>query len=72
MSKKEDSLFQQDGKYCITVHHGAEKIGRWVVKAKTYGLAIQKIVKETLDDYPEAYDYDSEIRFVRELFDEIK
>ena len=72
MKKKDDDLFQQDGKYCVTVHFGAEGISRYVVAAETFGMAIKKIVDDMLKDYPDGFDYDSEIRFKRETFDEIK
>lgn len=68
----EDDLFQRDGKYCITVYFGAERLHKFVVTADTYGEAIQKIVSDYLKDYPEGFEYDSEIKFVREIFDEIK
>ena len=67
-----DSVFQQDGKYCITVHFGAEQISRYLIHADTYGLAIKKIVYSMIEEYPQGFDSDSEIRFVREIFEEIK
>ena len=69
--KKEDTLFQQNGKFYITVYYG-ECIVKYLIKADTYGLAIQKIVNDMVKEYPEGYDFDSEIRFVREIFEELK
>ena len=71
MKKEEDSLFQQDGKFYVTVYYG-ETIVKYLVKADTFGLAIQKIVNDMVKEYPEGYDFDSEIRFVREIFEELK
>ena len=70
--KENDSVFQQNGKYCITVHFGAEHISRFVIHANTYGMAIKKIVDNMIEEYPQGFDTDSEIRFVREIFEEIK
>ena len=67
-----DSVFQQDGKYCVTVHFGIEQISRYVIHADTYGGAIKKIVDSMIEEYPGGFDTHSEIRFVREIFEEIK
>ncbi len=67
-----DSVFQQDGKYCITVYTGSEGISRYVIHADTFGKAIKRIVDDMIEAYPEGYDFDSEVRFVREVFEEIK
>jgi len=71
MSKKEDNLFQQSGKYLITVYFGGERLSKELVKADSFGEAIQKIVNDYMKEFPTGFDYDSEIRFVREIFDEI-
>ena len=67
-----DSVFQQDGKYCITVYTGSTGIMKYVIHAGTYGKAIKKIVDDMIKEYPDGYDFDSEVRFVREIFEEIK
>ena len=69
--KKEDDLFQKNGRYCITVHFGEEQLSRYFINAETYGKAIQKIVDDMIEDYPEGFDFHNEIKFVRELFDEL-
>lgn len=71
--ENENSMWQQDGKFMLTVYYGgAGRMARYIVKAKTYGQAIQKVVNNLLGDWPDAFDGDSEIRFVREIWDEIK
>ncbi len=74
MSKKtnNDSVFQQDGKYYITVYHGANSLYRYLVTSDTFGQGIKKIVDDMLKEYPEGFDFDSEIKFVREVFEELK
>ena len=45
MVKKDndDSLWQQDGKFMLTVYYGGEgRMGQYIIKADTYGQAIQK------------------------------
>ena len=69
---KENELWRQNGYYMITVEFGAEKLGRYIVKADTFGEAIQKIVNDELKEYPEAFEYGSAITFKRETFEEIK
>ena len=70
MTKKQDDdcLWTQDGKYMIIVNFGAERIGRYVVEADTYGQAIKKIVDDMLEHWPDAFDGDSEIKFTREIY----
>ena len=75
MVKKDndDSLWQQDGKFMLTVYYGGEgRMGQYIIKADTYGQAIQKVVNDLLKQWPDAFDADSEIRFVREIWDEMK
>ena len=55
---KENDLWRQNGYYMITVEFGAEKLGRYIVKADTFGESIQKIVNDELKEYPEAFKLD--------------
>lgn len=73
-SKKTDDndLWRQNGYYMITVEYGAEKLGRFIVKADTFGKAIEKIIKDDLKEYPDVFEYDSVITFKRETFEELK
>lgn len=66
-----DDLWRQNGYYMITVEYGAEKLGRFIVKANSFGKAIQKIVNDDLKEYPEVFEYDSVITFKRETFEEL-
>ena len=72
MAKKEDNTWQHGGKYLVTVHFGGERFSKILVKADSFGGAIKKIVDDYMKEYPEGFDFDSEIRFVREIFDELK
>ncbi len=72
MAKQEDNIWQRDGKYLITLHFGDEKLTKCLVKAETFGAGIKKIVDEYMEEYPDGFDFDSEIRFVREIFEEIE
>lgn len=72
MAKQKDDIWTNAGYYMITVYFGAEKFSKYIVSADSYGEAIKKIVCEYIDEYPEGFDFDSEIKFVREIFDEIK
>lgn len=68
---EDDDLWRQNGHYMITVNYGVEKLGRFIVKAGSYGKAIQKIVNDALKEYPESFEYDSVITFTRETFEEL-
>ena len=74
MKKKpeENSVWQQDGKFMIVVYYGAERLHKYIVKADSYSKAIQKIVNDSVNEWPDIYDADSEIKFVREIYDELK
>lgn len=69
---KDSNLWQQDGKFMILVKYGATREGRYIVKADTFALAVQKIVNDIVAEWHDAYDADSEITFCRETYDELK
>ena len=70
--KEENELWQQNGKFMVIVYYGAERVARYVVKADSYSKAIQKIVNDSVNEWPDVYDADSEIKFVREIYAELK
>jgi hypothetical protein len=70
MKKKtnEDTVFQQDGYLLIDVRFG-EKVGTELVKAESFGYAIQKIVNNYVAEHSyDVFDSESEVVFKRLLF----